>query len=241
MKKIVSATDLGGAPLFKNDLREVFNSELWDVMQAMLAHHDGDTQGIIVSGCVLSANASNFDMTAGIVYLDGEFMRIAAATNQTFTKFIAPATPTSDSRTFADGTTHALVETKTAELVGSSPGGRYVTIANLVAPDARRLNPIVYKVGFADVDTSIMVHEKYTATTDVDTMLTPGIQFITSAAANAPTATGGHKWLVITSEDENNGGFVQIAIQTAGAAGDIYVRVYAAPSGPWGAWANVNT
>lgn len=144
MKKVVSATDLGGAPFFKNDLREVFNSEIWAAMQAILSPFDTDTEGIIVSGCVITANASNFDITAGIVYLNGEFMRLAAATNQSFTKYIAPATPTSDSRTFADGTTHAVVQTKNAELVGSAPGaGQYVTIATLTGAADRIWRPLI--------------------------------------------------------------------------------------------------
>lgn len=141
MKKIVSATDLGGAPFFKNDMREVFNSEIWDVIEGMLSPFDSDTEGLIISGCVFSNNAGNFDMTAGIVYLNGEFMRIAAVTNQAYTKYIAPKTPTSDSRTFADGSTNALVQTKEAELVGSAPGaGQYITISALTGAEDRRWN-----------------------------------------------------------------------------------------------------
>lgn len=140
MKKIVSTSDLGGAPIFKNDLREVFNSEIWDAIEALLSPYDSDTEGIIVSGCVITANAANFDITAGIVYLNGDFMRLPAATNQTYTKYIAPATATEDSRTFADGTTNGVVETKLAELVGAAPGaGQYITIASLFARENRLL------------------------------------------------------------------------------------------------------
>ena len=149
MKKFISA-GLGGAPINKNDLKELFNDEIWAALEALLSPYNDDTQGIIVSGCVLSANASNFDMTAGIVYLDGEFMRIDAATNQTFTKYIAPATPVDDSRTFADASSQAVTRDKKAELVGSAPGGQYITIANLTAPTLRRLNEFLdFKVGGA--------------------------------------------------------------------------------------------
>lgn len=155
MKKIVTATDLGGAPFFKNDMREVFNSEIWDAIEALLSPYDSDVEGIIVSGCEISANAANFDITAGIVYLNGEFMRLPAATNQSFTKYIAPATASSDSRTFADSTTHAVVETKTAELVGAAPGaGQYVTINSLTGANDR-----VWRPATADQSTRIKIIE----------------------------------------------------------------------------------
>lgn len=169
MKKIVSATDLGGAPFFKNDMREVFNSEIWAALEALLSPFNSDTEGLIISGCVFSNNAGNFDMTAGIVYLNGEFMRIAAATNQTYTKYIAPKTPTSDSRTFADGTTHAVVQTKEAELVGSAPGaGQYITINSLTGmldrvwrpatTETPKLRTKVIEIGDWNMDTTNVVY-----------------------------------------------------------------------------------
>lgn len=141
MKKLVSSADLGGAPITKADLREVFNDEIWDALEALLAPFNSDTEGLIISGCAFSNNAGNFDMTAGIVYLNGEFMRIAAVTNQSYTKYIAPATPTSDSRVFGDSTSHAVTQTKTAGIVGSAPGaGQYITISSLTISNARKLN-----------------------------------------------------------------------------------------------------
>lgn len=165
MKKIVSAADLGGAPIYKSDMREIFNDEIWDAIEALLSPFQSDTQGIIVSGCVFTNNAGNFDMTAGIVYLNGEFMRIAAVTNQTFTKYIAASTPTQESRTFADGTVNDVTESKTAGLVGSAPmSGQYITISSLTDADSRRWRPIssespspirtkVFEIGDWDMDT----------------------------------------------------------------------------------------
>jgi len=144
MKKFTTGTDLGGAPIYKNDLREVFNSEIWVAIEALLYQFNSDTQGIIVSGCVTTANGGNFDMTAGVVYLNGEFMRIPAAINQTFTKYIAPKAAINDSRTFADTTSHVITIDKQAELVGSAPGaGQYITIASLIDLDDRRLNRFI--------------------------------------------------------------------------------------------------
>lgn len=151
MKKIVSATDLGGAPFFKNDLRDVFNSEIWGAMEALLSPFNSDTEGIIVSGCVISANGSNFDMTSGIVYLDGNFMRVPAATNVAFTRYIAPDTAVQDSRTFADQTTHAVVETKTAGLYTVTGSGQYITISSLTSAEDRRFSKFLNDSGWITV------------------------------------------------------------------------------------------
>jgi hypothetical protein len=141
MKKFTS-TDLGGAPINKNDLRDIFNSEIWDAVQAVFSKYDTDTEGLVISGCLTTANGGNFDMTAGIVYMNGEFMRIAAATNQSFTKYIAPSAVVNDSRTFADSNSHVVAVTKNAELVGSIPGaGQYLVIASLTDLDASRWRP----------------------------------------------------------------------------------------------------
>lgn len=138
MKKLVTATDLGGAPITKQDLREVFNQDIWAAMEGVYTKIAG-AEGIVVSGCVLSANGGNFDMTAGVVYVDGEFKRVAAVTNQTFSKWIASDAATSDSRTFADATVHAVVQTKTASIQGSQPGsGQYIKIDSLTALDYKK-------------------------------------------------------------------------------------------------------
>jgi len=143
MKKYVNPIPDGGAPLHNNRLNTELNVEIWEAMQSLMSKFDSDTQGIIMSGCVLSDNAGNFDMTAGIVYLDGEFMRIAAATNQAFTKYIAAKTVSYTAKVFADGASKNLIEVKEAELVGSAPGTQYITIADLVTPDARRQGNVV--------------------------------------------------------------------------------------------------
>ena len=137
MKKYVNPVPSGGAPLHNNRLTTELNEEIWNAMEALLSKYDADTEGVIVSGCVLSDNAGNFDMTAGIVYLNGEFMRIAAATNQTFPSYIIPSTVTYIQKTFADATPKNLIEVSGAELDGSTPvSGQYITISSLTA--ARR-------------------------------------------------------------------------------------------------------
>lgn len=141
MKKFIS-TDLGGAPINKSDLKEVFNSEIWDAMQALLSAFDSDTEGIIVSGCVISG-AGPYAISTGIVYLGGEFRRLPAQTGVTLPKYIAAKATVNDSRTFADGTSHAVVATKDAELVASAPGTQYIAITSTTDPDNRRYYPTI--------------------------------------------------------------------------------------------------
>ena len=146
MKKLSQAADLGFAPFFKSDLAGIFNKEIWDAIEALLYPYNADVQGIVVSGCVTTNNAGNFDMTAGVVYLNGEFMKVAAVTNQTFTKYIAPSSPINDTRTFLDTTSHVVTIDKQAGLVGSIPGsGQYLAISSLTDLDDRRWKPAFFQ------------------------------------------------------------------------------------------------
>lgn len=240
MKKFLS-TDLGGAPVTKEDLRTIFNDDIWDAMEALLLNANS---AIVVSGCVLSDNAGNFDMTAGVVFIDGQFLRVGAVTNQTFTKYIRQATAVNDSRTFADGGTHDVATSYTAEVNAAAGGGQVLTISSLTSLDGKRLGVIVGKVNGSQVNTSdIMTSAFYTPTTDVDTIFAHGIQMIKHDAANAPGSTSGQVWVLTTGKGLTNGSYFQIAQQVAGSgAGDIYYREYPSPSGPWDAWgAAINT
>lgn len=144
MKKLVT-TQPGGGPIHQDDLRTVFNSEIWYVLEATFGMFNGDTQGVIVSGCILTPNGGNWDISEGLIYLNGEFMRLAAATNQALPKYIQPAAAVNDDRQFADAVTRTLFITKGAELAGSAPGGsQYVAITTSTDPDDRRLQNLIH-------------------------------------------------------------------------------------------------
>lgn len=140
MKKLTTATDLGGAPIYKSDLRDLFNVDIWNVLDGIFSAQFGaDVQGVILSGCVVTNNAGNFDMTAGIVYLNGSFMRVPAVTNQAFTQYIKADTVVNDSRIFADGSTHNVMINTPAICAAGIPGsGQYITISSLTSADAQR-------------------------------------------------------------------------------------------------------
>lgn len=137
MKKF-TATDLGGVPVTAADLVTMFTNEKWDVLQSIFSIFDTDPEGVVLSGCVVTNNAGNFDMTAGIVYQDGQFRRVAAVVNQAYPKFIVSDADVNDSRPFADGSSHVVAVTKLSK-VGAT-AGQPISIANLTDINDRRWN-----------------------------------------------------------------------------------------------------
>lgn len=151
MRKFINPIPNGGAPLNGERLVDELGIEIWDALQGTLSRYDADTEGVIVKGCVLSANGGNFDISAGIVYMNGEFMRVAAATNIAFPSYLQPSTPTNIQKTFKDGISKNLIVEKLAGLGGSIPGaGQYITISSLAArrrlEDQGRLGAIQFLI-----------------------------------------------------------------------------------------------
>jgi len=147
MRKLNNPMPAGGAPFNNEDLNDVFQTEVWDAMQALVNMSNwtaGGSDALIISGCVVTANASNFDMTAGIVYISGEFMRIDAVTNQTFTKYIVASTPTNVARTFNDAASKTMIIEKKASLSGSS-SGQFITISSLLSSLPLRVDQQITK------------------------------------------------------------------------------------------------
>lgn len=139
MKKIVTGSTPGGAPLYLGDFKTTFNDEIWDAMQALLSGYDSDTEGLIISGCVISG-AGPYNMTAGIVYLNGEFMRIDAQVGIGLPQYIQPLATVNTSRQFENNTNQVLFEEKSATVAGSAPGaGQYVAITSTTDAEDRRI------------------------------------------------------------------------------------------------------
>jgi hypothetical protein len=167
MKKYVNPIPAGGAPLHNNRLITELNGELWDAIQGILTPFtnqlDGNN-GFIISGCDITPNAANFDISAGIVFLDGQFMRLPAATNQTFTKYIAAKAVSYETKVFADGGTKNLIEVKEAELVGAAPGsGHYITISSLISARNnyfKNVTPGTEYVDISAVETTRIINRK---------------------------------------------------------------------------------
>lgn len=144
MRKLNKPMPNGGAPFTNEDLNDVFQTEIWDAIQSLLFEYNSDSEGVIVSGCLVSANASNFDMTAGIVYLNGEFMRVDAVTNLSFPRYIKAATPTNVTRTFENTTTQTFIIERKAEVSTTNDGsGQEITISSLTNSLSRRIEVLL--------------------------------------------------------------------------------------------------
>lgn len=142
MKKIVTTSTTGGAPIYLDDFKDVFNDEIWDAMQGLLlSSYETDTEGIIVQGCnVGGSGPSSYSISGGIVFIDGEFRRLTAATGLSLPQYIKAATDSNTSRTFEDTTIKTLFVTKSADLQTTVPvSGQYVAITTTTDPDDRRL------------------------------------------------------------------------------------------------------
>lgn len=141
MKKITQVAETGGARIDFNDFRDVFNDEIWDAIEAIFSPYNTDTEGVIISGCVVGGSGpSSYTLSAGIVYLGGEFMRVSAASGLSLPQYIKAATAVNTTRTFEDTTIKTLYITHSADLSGSIPGaGQYVSITTTTDPDDRRL------------------------------------------------------------------------------------------------------
>jgi hypothetical protein len=138
MKKLITPMPAGGAPFNNEDVYDLFQKDIWESMEALLNRYASDTEGIVVSGCVVSANGGNFDITAGIVFINGEYQRLAAATNQTYTKYIVADSPLTTQRNFQDLSNKDFMVEKKAILSGTS-SGQYITIDTVNGLEDRRL------------------------------------------------------------------------------------------------------
>jgi hypothetical protein len=131
MKKITTATDLGGAPITKADLRTVFSEDIWAVIDNILVQIT-PSSGIIVGGCDITG-AGPYNIAAGILYINQEYVLFAGANNITFPYYLYEDAVVNDSRTFADGTTHTLFVTRSATGSTVDPGGVRITINSTTA------------------------------------------------------------------------------------------------------------
>ncbi len=144
MKRYINPIPNGGAPLHNNRLNIELQAEIWDALSNILRplgyNYPNGNFGTIIGGCEITANGGGFDIAEGLVYLNGSFLRVTAATGQAFTKYIAAAAPVNIAKTFADSVSRDLIVESTAELVGSAPGsGQYITISDLYSALGNRL------------------------------------------------------------------------------------------------------
>lgn len=145
MKKITQAVTPGGAPIYLDDFKGVFNDEIWDAMETFLYPYTSDTEGVIVSGNVIGGSGpSSYTISGGIVFLNGEFMRLPVFGGLSLPFYIIPATPVNTTRTFEDTVIRTLFITKDADVDTVPPGaGQYITVSSSTYQDSRRLKKLM--------------------------------------------------------------------------------------------------
>jgi hypothetical protein len=131
MKKLINPIAAGGAPLFGDTVLTPVFADIYAAIESILYNIVSETEGVIVKGCVVTPNVSNWDCTSGIVYLNGKYMDFAGFTNQPTTTYIVPATTVNTPKTFFDGVSRNLLVTESATYQGSIPGGsQYISVAS---------------------------------------------------------------------------------------------------------------
>jgi len=134
MKRLKSTIPDGGAPLGEFPvLKDIFDTENKDAIEALLTSiTDGETEGVILSGCKVSGSSGDFDISAGYVYLDGKVLRYPGGEGFSATRYLQKASDTEESGTFADTVVRAYIDVEAAEDAGSAPGGgvQYVTVTH---------------------------------------------------------------------------------------------------------------
>jgi hypothetical protein len=145
MKRLKATIPNGGAPLGQFPvLRDIFDTETKDAIEALLISIvDGETEGVILSGCEVTGTSGNFAISAGYVYLDGKVLRYAGGSGFSATRYLQKAADTEETGAFADAVVRAYIDVETAEDAGSAPGGgvQYVTVTH--ASGGRTLNDLI--------------------------------------------------------------------------------------------------
>jgi hypothetical protein len=134
MKKLKLTIPDGGAPLGQFPvIRELFDEETKDAIEAMLSTVIiGQTEGVILSGCLATGTAGNFAISAGYIFVDGLVLRYPGTSGHSATQYLKIATATEESGVFADGGTKAYIDVNTAINFSTSGGGtgtQYITLA----------------------------------------------------------------------------------------------------------------
>jgi microcystin-dependent protein len=119
--------DDGGRPFFNEDLL-LLQSELTESIAAQVRAFGN---AMVVIGCELSpaVTPGNFNIAAGLVYLDGRFQRVEPVADVTLPVYVISSGVVDVSRTYKTGAVKVAVKEYKAEIVTDEPGaGEYVTI-----------------------------------------------------------------------------------------------------------------
>lgn len=147
MKKLNNPIPDGGFPLFGEDINELFQNEIWTVIEAML----GTEGNIIISGGQVT-NEADKSITEGICFLGGEFYRFPAASGLGSEFYISPSPTSFEQRVFEDTNLKDFIEVKVAQITTTDPGGELIKVD--FVNGVRRFGGVTPWINLRALDTS---------------------------------------------------------------------------------------
>ena len=136
MKKFIDTVPSGGAPILAQELvSDVLTKETWTAIEGILgslkaSRYGYDNDNILLSGGLTTANASNWDITAGVAYFPeagGIIAEFPAVTNVAGPDFyVELLSATIEQKTFFDAVDKDYTETYTAQIVTTEPAGDFI-------------------------------------------------------------------------------------------------------------------
>ena len=119
MKRFVNPLPNGLMPVFKQDMLTLQE----EASSAYNAHLLGLGEPIILSGCEVTVNSSsNLTLTPGVVFLNGDCLRVSAYTG-TFPCWLSEGTPVAETKVFKDGSTQNVFTTRLTKITTSTQAG----------------------------------------------------------------------------------------------------------------------
>jgi len=147
MKEYLNPIPNGGAPFNNNRIITELNGEIHAAYVAYLAAFDSHTEGVILSGMQVTGSGP-YNVSAGLVYLNGKIRRFPAQVGITLPKYVVPADITTQ-KVFADGVSRNLLQDYSSTVQNIAPGsGQYIALASATDFDDRRINMIPHNNGY---------------------------------------------------------------------------------------------
>ena len=126
MKKFLSSIEDGQPKALNTFLTDYLGSELWDAIESPFKNYP---YPFIATGVDATGASPNAQITEGIVYMNGKFLRVPATTNLTYPFYIKEAATFNEQTPFFTGGNKDIVSVETAEIDASDPGGVRIEIA----------------------------------------------------------------------------------------------------------------
>jgi len=130
MKKFKSTIPNGGLKFFNKFLESELGSEIWNSIEALIAHTTALTEGIVLTGGTVAGVSPAATITESLVILNGKVLRLPATGALTYPFYIAEATTAEINEDYESGASQPTIDNEYAEVLIAPPGsGQYITIS----------------------------------------------------------------------------------------------------------------